>query len=245
MPSQQHSLDIIIPCYNPEPGWEDKLIHYYQAIASEAGNNHTSLILVNDGSTFQVSNAQIEKIKKAVPGMKYLEYPINKGKGHALRTGVEASTGELVIFTDVDFPYEVKSLLNIYQELCNGTDVALGYREDAYYKQVPAFRKFLSRALRWALRALLNLSITDTQCGLKGFNQTGKRIFLFTTINRFLFDLEFVMLLAKEKAITSKPVLVSLRDGVVFSKVHMNVLIIEIFNFFRLAFSNRKSPRDA
>ena len=245
MSDSQHSLDIIIPCYNPDPGWEDKLVHYFKEIVSEIGEAKPSLILVNDGSTCQVTNEQIDKIRAEVPGMNYLEYSKNKGKGYALRKGVQSSRSEFTIFTDDDFPYEIKSIIEVYRQLCDGTDTALGYREQDYYDTVPQFRKFLSKALRWVLKSILKLSINDTQCGLKGFNESGKRVFLATTINRFLFDLEFVMLLSKDSTISTKPVLVKLRDGVVFSKVNMKVFLVELFNFFALALSNPEPPRDA
>lgn len=242
MSDQQHSLDIVIPCFNPDLDWENKLIQYFLELSKELGEGCATLILVNDGSTSEVSTSHIEKIKSAIPGMTYLECSENKGKGHALRIGVESSNSKLTIFTDVDFPYEIESVVSLYEELCTGTDVALGYRERDYYTTVPLFRKLLSQALRWVLKSVLKLSITDTQCGLKGFNKSGKRVFLATTINRFLFDLEFVMLLSKDSNISTKPVLVKLRDGVVFSRVNMKVLIVELFNFLGLAFSKRKPP---
>lgn len=244
MSNHQHSLDIVIPCFNPDPGWEDNLIQYYLNLSKELGEGCSTLILVNDGSTTEVTDAQIDKIKAAIPGTNYLEYPENKGKGHALRTGVQSSKSEFAIFTDVDFPYEIDSVVKVYRQLCDGTDIALGYREQDYYSTVPLFRKLLSQALRWVLRYLLKLSITDTQCGLKGFNKSGKQVFLTTTINRFLFDLEFVMLSSKDTTISTKPVLVKLREGVVFSKVNMKVLCVELLNLFALTFYKRKPPHN-
>jgi glycosyltransferase involved in cell wall biosynthesis len=187
-----------------------------------------------------VNDSQVERIKAAIPEMKFLEYPNNKGKGHALRTGVQNSKSELTIFTDVDFPYETDSVVEVYRQLCNGTDIVLGYREQDYYAKVPLFRRLLSRGLRWVLKSMLKLSITDTQCGLKGFNKSGKQLFLATTIDRFLFDLEFVMLSSKDPTISTEPVLVRLRDGVVFSKVNLKVLLVELANLFTLTFPKRK-----
>lgn len=243
MSVHQHSLDIVIPCFNPDLDWEHKLIQYYLDLSEKIGQGCTSLVLVNDGSTTGVNDGQIERIKAAIPEMKYLEYPNNKGKGHALRTGVQNSQSEFTIFTDVDFPYETNSVVEVYRQLCDGTDIVLGYREQDYYSKVPPFRRLLSKGLRWVLKSLLKLSITDTQCGLKGFNESGKQLFLATTIDRFLFDLEFVMLSSKDTTISTEPVLVKLREGVVFSKVNMKVLLVELANLFALTFSKRKPSR--
>ena len=101
---------------------------------------------------------------------------------------------------------------------------------------MPPFRKALSLFLRWVLRNVLRLPITDTQCGLKGFNRQGREVFLKTRINRFLFDLEFVQLVARNKALMAKPLEVTLRDDVTFSKVNLRVLATESLNFVVLLF---------
>jgi hypothetical protein len=89
-------------------------------------------------------------------------------------------------------------------------------------------------SLRWMLRHVLRQPIDDSQCGLKGFDHSGKALFLETTIDRFLFDLEFLMLAKNRVKVT--PVQVELREGVVFSKVGWKVLAAEGKNFIRLLF---------
>jgi hypothetical protein len=70
-------------------------------------------------------------------------------------------------------------------------------------------------------------------CGLKGFNNKGKAAFLSTTIDRYLFDLEFVFLAARMKLNIAK-VPVNLRDGVVLSKLNVRILATEGLNFLGL-----------
>jgi hypothetical protein len=55
---------------------------------------------------------------------------------------------------------------------------------------------------------------------------------LSTTIDRFLFDLEFLMLAKNKVKVT--PVKVTLRDGVVFSKVGLKTLWVEGLNFLQI-----------
>jgi len=234
------SLDIVVPCYNPGSDWEKELVDLFTLIDNSLPKTHVSLILVIDGPSTGVGLAQLNHVMNCIPSSQIIEHPTNKGKGYALRQGVSAASSEFIIFTDVDFPYEIDSLVKVYRQLCDGTDVVLGYREQDYYAKVPLFRKMLSKTLRWVLRSLLRLSITDTQCGLKGFNESGKKLFLATTIDRFLFDLEFVMLSSKDTTISTAPVLVKLREGVIFSKVNMKVLLVELANLFVLTFYKRK-----
>ncbi|MBL4754697.1 MAG: glycosyltransferase [Flavobacteriales bacterium] len=239
MSGAQPSLDLIIPCFNPEPGWERNLIEHYTKLKSKFESASLSLIVVDDGSTQTVNSSSREILEEGIEALTYIEYEQNRGKGYALRQGVAESSSDLIIFTDVDFPYELESVIAIYNELTAGVDVALGFRQQEYYIKVPLFRKVLSRILRWLLKVVLKLEITDSQCGLKGFNATGKEIFMKTKINRFLFDLEFVMLLSRKSSAKATPVLVKLRDGVTFSKVNLKILTGEVMNFFKLVLLNK------
>lgn len=234
------ALDVIVPCYNPLPGWETVLSNAFQAFTATCGTNNVRMILVNDGSTMNVTEAGIDKLRAAIPNFHYVSYATNMGKGEALRQGVQAATAPLMLFTDIDFPYTIQSMVAVHEALQNGADVALGYRNTAYYDKVPWFRKQLSKFLRWMLKRLLRLAITDTQCGLKGFNQHGRERFLQTTINRFLFDLEFVMLTSRQASMEVRPVQVALRDDVTFSKVNGSILLREAMNFLGLLLKPRK-----
>jgi hypothetical protein len=76
--------------------------------------------------------------------------------------------------------------------------------------------------------------VTDTQCGLKGFDNLGKSIFLTTTIDRFLFDLEFLSLAGKNKLVYTYSVPVELNEGVVFSRMGWRVVASELQNLLRI-----------
>lgn len=126
-------------------------------------------------------------------------------------------------------------MARVAETLLHKGGVAAGNRDTTYYAHVPLFRRLLSKFLRWMLRNLLRQPISDSQCGLKGFDAAGKAIFLQTTIDRFLFDLEFLMLANGKVPVT--PVPVELRPGVVFSKVGWKILTTELRNFLRLLLS--------
>lgn len=192
------------------------------------------LVVVNDGSPRNVTDEKLARLRELIPGVHIVNYSENRGKGYALRQGVQASAGDFYLVTDFDFPYTLESMRRIVQTLMERGGVAAGNRDTAYYAHVPLFRRLLSRFLRWMLRNLLRQPIGDSQCGLKGFDQAGKAIFLTTTIDRFLFDLEFLMLANGRVPVT--PVPVELRPGVVFSKVGWKILATEGRNFLKLLF---------
>ncbi|MDF2456288.1 MAG: glycosyltransferase family 2 protein [Cytophagaceae bacterium] len=229
------SLDLVLPCYNPIPGWEDTIIRSYSIIADKIGDANISLYLVNDGSGQAIGSGQLEKLKVAIPSFHYLSYSVNRGKGYALRYAVKESKKEICIYTDIDFPFSEDSLLSVYFYLNNDeADIVVGNRDKAYYQKVPGVRIIISKVLRFFIRFFLGMKISDTQCGLKGFNEKGKLLFLRTTIDRYLFDLEFVHLASNTKNIRIVPMLVKLKDGVVFSRMNMKVLMTEASGFIKI-----------
>jgi glycosyltransferase involved in cell wall biosynthesis len=236
MPETKHpipELSLVLPCFNPPDHWERIVVDCTKSLENKLGFT-IDLIIVNDGSTKNVEPEFHTFIKNNVSNVRFLDQAINTGKGHALRTGVEQSKGKTIIFTDIDFPYTEESFLKIYAGLQNNA-VALGHRSPDYYAHTPPFRKMISKSLRFALKSFLRLPTDDSQCGIKGFNQEGKKVFLETRINRFLFDLEFIKLISKRK-LSSTNIEVELKPGVVFSKVNMKILAKESFNFLSILF---------
>lgn len=238
MQSTAIRLHVIVPCYNPPEGWEAalaaKFIDFQKVIRGIVADS--SLIVVNDGSSRNTSEANFERLRNLVPGAQVVSYADNRGKGYALRQGVAASDATLCLVTDADFPYTFDSMRRVVEVLLAEGGIAAGNRDTAYYDRVPAFRRRLSKSLRWLLRNVLRQPIDDSQCGLKAFDTTGKSVFLETTIDRFLFDLEFLML--ANGRVTVTPVPVELRQGVTFSHVGSRVLATEGMNFLKLFLRN-------
>jgi glycosyltransferase involved in cell wall biosynthesis len=241
-------LDLVLPCYNPLSGWEQRVLAGYREVAAALPHRQVRLILVNDGSARGVSASNIDTLKTHIPHFTYLPLSPNEGKGAALRQGMAQAQGEHSLFTDIDFPYTLQSLLAIVTTLEAGAAVAIGIKDKSYYEQLPAFRVRISKFLRWLARTFLRLSVTDTQCGLKGFDARGREVFLQTTIERYLADLEFVFLVDQRRDLDLVQVEVKLRDGVEFSQVNLRVLITEGFNFLKVmlrAWFRPKAPAAA
>lgn len=232
---KNNRLDIVLPCYNPIQGWTEKLVEAHQELTSRLNQTNIRFILVNDGSSEGISPEQIQYLESAIPSFFYLDKSPNQGKGAALRSGMALSKSEYCIFTDVDFPYQLESLMSIFEALrSDSVDVAIGVKDNSYYDNLPIMRVRISRFLRFLARTFLRISITDTQCGLKGFNGKGRAIFLQTTIDRYLCDLEFILLADRTRGLRMQPIKVSLRPGVEFSKVNLRVLFSEGVNFMKV-----------
>jgi hypothetical protein len=125
-------------------------------------------------------------------------------------------------------------MIGLIQTLLREGDAVIGIRGEAYYAHLPIARRRISRWLRIINGKLLHLKVNDTQAGLKGFRKNVKEIFLSTTINRYLFDLEFIYLLSGKKDLTVVGYPIVLRPGITFSKMNRKILIREAKNFLKI-----------
>ncbi len=232
-------LDIVLPCYNPGTDWAQHIIAAFHDLQNKLPETKINITLVNDGSSKGIITEDIIRLKNEIGNFNYINYSENRGKGFALRKGIESSTADLCIYTDVDFPYTTESILKILDELTTSQcDIAAGVKDKNYYKHVPAFRRFISKLLRSCTGFVLRLKVNDTQCGLKGFNKTGKTIFLSTTIDRYLFDLEFIFLASRNNIIKIKPVEIELKVNIQFSSMRAGILFTEAGNFLKIFFKS-------
>lgn len=231
------SLTILLPCYNPPEGWQNQVINSMRILREELASEFSiiKLVIVNDGSTSGINSDLKKEISERAHPADFVEYEVNRGKGFALRQGAAVVDTEYCIYTDIDFPYEEESLVQMSRKLKEGNEVVLGHRGRDYYDKTPWFRKLISKTLRWILKTFLRLPTDDSQCGLKGYEKKGLQLFLETKIDRFLFDLEFIKMASKRKLkITTSDA--NLKPNIVFSKVNLKILMRESLNFVKVLF---------
>jgi|SRR5687768_6944394 len=231
--SAMTQMDIILPAYNPLPGWEDVVIKRFLSLEKQLPDIQLQLIIVNDGSSTIDESVSVGSLKKNIKHFHWISYPQNKGKGYALRKGVNVSNSRYIIYTDIDWPYTERSMTGMANLLMGDADVVVGVREMHYYENLPSIRRLISKMLRTINAGILRLKVNDTQAGLKGFRENIKTIFLQTTINRYLFDLEFIYLISKRQ-LNVVPFPVELSEGVKFSRMNYRVLWHEARNFLKI-----------
>lgn len=225
VPGSGVHIAVIIPCFNPPQGWCDALVGRFDAlqVALQDRNIQWSICLIDDGSYVAL---------EAPAPIYVIRLPANKGKGYALRQGVKTIEADYYLLTDADFPYTTDSMVNVVQATMEKGGIAAGNRDTTYYTHTPPVRRWLSKMLRFWLRYILRQPVDDSQCGLKAFDALAKPLFLACTIERFLYDIEFLMRVNGRLNVT--PVPVTLREGVVFSKVSLRTLATESTNLIRL-----------
>ena len=229
------SIDIVLPCYNPLEDWADTILVRANDLMRHYPDHRFRFIVVNDGSTRNIRDEDIEKLEAGLPELEWISYRQNRGKGYALRTGIERTNSDLIIYTDIDLPYTMDSMLKCIDPVLKGeADLSVAVRNESYYDRLPTGRRILSKGLRKMNKTLLRLKAADTQGGLKVFSPKAKQHFLATTIDRYLFDLEFVYNCSRDKDIRVLTVGSDMRDTIEFSKVPIGALRREGWNFVKL-----------
>jgi len=87
------TLSVIIPAYNEERGIAaiaERVLRVERPLA-EAGVDHLEVVVVDDGSKDRTAEAAA-----AVPGVRLIRHPHNRGYGAALKTGFSQAQGELI-----------------------------------------------------------------------------------------------------------------------------------------------------
>ncbi len=186
-------ISLCIPMYNEEEIVEET-IALLTAYMDKAFGEDYEILLINDGSR----DATEGKVKKLLsPKLRLVTYPENRGKGYAVRRGIEAAEGDIIMFTDCDLAYGTEVIGEFYEKLSGSEyDIAVGSRHlhEKGYEGYSFIRKLASRAYRLLLRIFFGLSLSDSQCGCKAFKKNAaKRIFPYCEIDRFAFDYEAIL----------------------------------------------------
>ena len=183
------ALTVVLPCYNEAerlPGTLQALLAHLSDALGEV-----EVLVVDDGSTDATVSVAVA-VAAADRRVRVLSYRPNRGKGFAVRTGMLAARGELVVFTDADGSYRPSDLDRIVAAL-DQAPVAIGTR--AGDASGPVARRVASRVFNLAIRGTVGLPFGDTQSGLKGFRRpAAQQIFSQAQVDGFAFDVEVLWL---------------------------------------------------
>jgi dolichyl-phosphate beta-glucosyltransferase len=209
-------LSIVLPCLDEAERLPGTLAAYLAHFPP--GRSEVELVVVDDGSSDGTS-AIADQIAVADPRVRVVRTTHNHGKGYAVRTGIHAAQGELVVFTDADGSYGPEQLERVVAAL-QRAPVAIGARLGSHAGAGPPLRRLASRVFNRVMRLLLGLPFSDTQCGLKGFRRgAAEAVFRRARVDGFAFDAE-ALLVARRLAIevVEVPVRAEERQG---SKVRL------------------------
>jgi len=182
-------ISVIIPFYNEKeslPILIESLIFELNRLKKEY-----EIVLVDDGSD-ENSKFKIHpptwraKLQLKIKNLKLIEHRKRKGKGEALKTGIENSKGEILVFMDADLQDDPKDLPKFLKKIEEGYDFVNGYRVN---RQDNFLVKIYSKVASWFLKTFLSSPFSDINCGFKVFKRYVLTDFVFYSNNFRFFPL--------------------------------------------------------
>jgi dolichyl-phosphate beta-glucosyltransferase len=200
------SLTIVLPAYNEAnrigPAL-DELFAYLDAPTPEGLHPRIDVLVVDDGSTDGTADLVRARPEAARPmdgdrahlGVQTVRHA---GKGAAVRAGMLAAQGDLVVFADADMATPPGELPKLVAAL-DAADVALGSRIQPDGSDMRATQPRYRRALGGVFHLLASIwvvgDVKDTQCGFKGFTrEAAQDLFQRQRVTSIVFDVELIHL---------------------------------------------------
>ncbi|MEM7095059.1 MAG: dolichyl-phosphate beta-glucosyltransferase [Actinomycetota bacterium] len=197
-------LSIVVPAFNEA----ERLPVLLQSLRKHVDLDRTEVIVVDDGSTD--ATAQVVAETKGFASLRVVSHDSNRGKGAAVRTGVQASRGPRIAFVDADDATD----LNVLGAMCDRLEGAVGavfgsrHASGSVVMGSPPIRGLMGRVFNHVVRFAAGTSISDTQCGAKVFRAAvAKVVFADSEIDGFAFDVEILRrLMALDVGVVEHPV---------------------------------------
>jgi glycosyltransferase involved in cell wall biosynthesis len=160
------TLSIVIPVYNERATIATILDHVQSSgLADE-------IIVVDDASS-DGTREVLAEIARNHPRLKLVLHESNRGKGAALRTGLAAATGDLILVQDADLEYDPRDYPSLLQPIQDGrADVVFGSRFLGGPRRTTMFWHMVAnQLLTLTTNILYNSILTDMETGYKLFKR--------------------------------------------------------------------------
>ncbi|MCL4797005.1 MAG: glycosyltransferase family 2 protein [Bryobacteraceae bacterium] len=194
------SLSILIPAFNEQqrlPATLKTVASYLDARAPA----FAEVLVVNDGSRDGTADV-VRGFAAADARFVLLENPGNRGKGYAVRHGMQKARGEWVLFTDADLSAPIEELDKLWSAVeRQGGDGAIGSRaldRSLIGVHQSFFRETSGKFFNLVMRMITGLPYRDTQCGFKLFSRAAAQaVCSRQRIEGFGFDVEILYIAQK------------------------------------------------
>lgn len=179
---------IVIPCYN-----EEKVIK--KVIKDIKNEGWKNIIVVDDGSTDNtLQKAKEEKVFA-------LRHVINRGKGAAVKTGLEfakTKDADIVVTIDGDGQNNPKEIKKMVKKIEEGFEVVMGTRFKKKKNKIPTFNKLANRFANIFIFIVYGIMVSDSQSGFRAYGKKALKL-LDLKMDRYEFDSEVIREIARNK----------------------------------------------
>ncbi len=162
-------ISIVVPAYNEGPG----IAGTVRALLDSLGDLDPEIVVSDDGSKDGTA-AEVERLVDSDPRVRLLK-GLHKGRGAALKAGLEAARGDLVVTVDADLSYGPADVRRIVEHLRKHPlcDLVLGscYMPGGKVEGVPARRLWISRVGNRILRQAFFRHFHTTTGILRGYRR--------------------------------------------------------------------------
>jgi len=185
---RKRNIYIVIPAYN-----EGKII--YKVISDIKKNGFKDIVVVDDGSTDDTEKVSL-KAKVNV-----LRHFINRGKGAAVKTGLEFvkfENADIAVTMDGDGQHNAEDIKRMIRKIDEGYDIVLGSRFFNKKNKMPLFNRLANYLANIIVFITYNLWVSDSQSGFRAYNRLALKK-LNTKLDRYEFDSEIIKEIARHK----------------------------------------------
>ncbi len=226
-------VSLIIPAYNEEKRLGPFLLDIAKYIERHP-QELREIIVVDDGSTDSTKKV-VSRYQHKMKRLKLVALPYNRGKGAAIKHGVETARGDLIIFMDADGATPIGELPKMI-EVLNTHDIGIGNRWLAGAKTER--HSSLRRLSGWVYRhymMLYGLGAYDTMCGFKGYRRSvAQDLFRELLEERWLFDTEIAYKARRRGyTIANVPIRWTSQDGSKLSTLTLGKSALKIWPLIR------------
>jgi glycosyltransferase involved in cell wall biosynthesis len=163
-------LSVVVPAFREGSRLDGSLRRLSDALRDADLLDTAEVIVVSDGSDDDTA-AVARRFATAHPGQRVhvIEEAVNRGKGYALRTGARAATGDHLVFIDADMDLDPHGIAHLLAQMeAEDADIVVGSKIHPRSNVAwPLARRVQSSGYRLLVRTLFELSVRDTQTGLK------------------------------------------------------------------------------